>query len=272
VIPMRVISTAGDLVEVEPTADVECGWWRMVKPAGLDGVRLYVKRDDLAPVLVKPFKATHKDGSSIALQVGVPVLGGKVAFNRSVVTVAVPEASLGLSYAPSKIAEVVKPTKKKFLLDEATEVRLGPATFSMGPWVAGAARAKGDRMLVSLAARCMTAVVSAPKARVHAGVSINSALPAADLASTRVATKRGNERYYLPAGTKMTSEKGEHVVGTLDADRDIAKPKPGARGCADFVITRDDPFVDVPHTVDASQPQRTLKLCAPAGAVQVERT
>ena len=37
------------------------------------------------------------------------------------------------------------------------------------------------------------------------------------------------------------------------------------------MITRDDPFVDVPHTVDASQPQRTLKLCAPADAVKVER-
>ena len=91
VVPMHVVSTQGDFVEVEPTADVECAWWRVVKPDGLDNIRLYVKRTDLAPVLIKPFKATHKDGSSIALQVGVPVLGGKVAFNRGVVPVAIPD-------------------------------------------------------------------------------------------------------------------------------------------------------------------------------------
>ena len=72
VVPMHVVSTRGDFVEVEPTADVECAWWRLVKPDGLDNMRLYVKRADLAPVLSKPFKASHKDGSSIALQVDHP--------------------------------------------------------------------------------------------------------------------------------------------------------------------------------------------------------
>ena len=270
VVPMRIVSTKDDVVEVEPTADVECAWWRPIKPDGLDTMRLFVKRTDLAPVLTKPFKATYKDGSSVALQVGVPVLGGKVAFNRGVVPVAIPETSLGIAYAPHKIAPVVKPDKKKFLLDEATEVKLGGATFPLGPWVAGAAKRKGDRMLVSIAARCMTAVISAPKDRVHAGIAINQAL-AATAARTRTALASGAERYYLPAGTKMTGERGDHVVGTLDADRNVVKPKPGARACAEFVIGKDDPFVDVPHTVDASQPQRTLKLCAPAEAVKVER-
>jgi hypothetical protein len=243
----------------------------VVKPDGLDNIRLYVKRTDLAPVLIKPFKATYKDGSSIALQVGVPVLGGKVAFNRGVVPVAIPDTSLGLSYAPHKIAAVAKPANKKFLLDEATEVKLGSATFSLGPWVAAAAHPRGDRMLVSIAARCMTAVISAPKDRVHAGVSINQAI-AGSPTPTRPALARGAERHYLPAGTKLTSENGNHVVGTLDADRDVAKPKSGdARACAELVITRDDPFVDVPHTLDASQPQRTLKLCAPIAAVKSER-
>jgi hypothetical protein len=269
VVPMHVVSTHGDLVEVEPTADVECAWWRVVRPDGLDSIRLYVKRSDLAPVLVKPFKATHKDGSSIALQVGVPVLGGKVAFNRSVVPVTIPGASLGVSYAPHKIAAVAKPTKQKFLLDEATPVKLGGATFAMGPWVAAAAKARGKHSMVSIAARCMTAVIAAPKDRVHAGVSINQAVAGAAEPTRRAAITGGTERYYLPAGTKLTSEKGSHVVGALDADRDVTKPKPGGRACSDFVITRDDPFVDVPHTVDAAQPQRTLKLCAPATAVKV---
>ncbi|HTL32260.1 MAG TPA: hypothetical protein VL326_04000 [Kofleriaceae bacterium] len=266
VFPMKVVGTSGDFLEVEPTADVECAWWRMIKPDGLDTVHLYVKRADLAPVLVKPHKATHKDGTSVALQIGVPVLAGKVAFNRGVVPVAIPEASLGVTYAPHKIAAVPKPGKTKFLLDEATEVTLGDASFPLGPWVAAAAKPKKQRMLVSIAARCMSAVVSAPKDRVHAGVAINSAVDD-KTAPTRPATSGVN---YLPAGTKMMSEKGEHVVGTLDADRVVVKPKPGARACADFVITRDDPFVDVPHTVDTPQPQRTLKLCAAGDAVKTK--
>jgi hypothetical protein len=123
-------------------------------------------------------------------------------------------------------------------------------------------------MHVSIAARCMTAIVSAPKDRVHAGVSINQAVES-KTAATRAATS--SSAHYLPAGTKMMTETGEHVVGTLDADRVVMKPKPGAaRVCADFVVTRDDPFVDVPHTVDTPQPQRTLKLCAPVDALKAK--
>jgi hypothetical protein len=196
------------------------------------------------------------------------VLAGKVAFNRGVVPVAIPEASLGVAYPPHKIAAVAKPGKTKFLLDEATDVTLGNATFPFGPWVTAAAKPKKQLMLVSIAARCMTAVVSAPKDRVHAGVSITQAV-AGKSAPARPATSSSSE-LYLPAGTKMTSETGEHVVGTLDVDRAVLKPKSGARACSDFVITRDDPFVDVPHTVDAPQPQRTLKLCAPADVVKTK--
>jgi hypothetical protein len=112
--------------------------------------------------------------------------------------------------------------------------------------------------------------VSAPKARVHENVAITQGVTRVAVPTRRVTANSG-DRHYLPAGTKMTSEKADHVVGSLDADRDVAKPKAGERACADFVITRGDPFVDVPHTMDSSQPQRTLKLCAPSDAVKVER-
>jgi hypothetical protein len=269
VVPMHVVSVHDDVVEVEPTADTECAWWRMVKPEGLDNVRLFVKRADLAPVLTKAFKASYKDGSSVSLQAGVAVLDGTVGFNRGVVPVKIPAASVGVSYKPHKVAAVPK-LSKKFLLDEATDVMLDGATFPLGPWVAGAAQPKGKRMMVTIAARCMTAVISAPKEHVHAGVAINQALAAAP-PPRRVATSTGSERHYLPAGTKLTSETGDHVVATLTSDRDVLKPKPAGRACAEFVITRDDPFVDVPHTADASQPQRTLELCAPGELVKTER-
>jgi len=271
VVPMHVVGTKGDFIEIEPTTDVECAWWRVVKPEGLDSIKLYVQRSDLAPVLTKPFKAKHKDGSNIALQPGVPVLGNKVAFNRGVVPVTIPAASIGVAYAPHKITAVPKPNKTKFLLDEQTPVTLGKASFPLGPWVAATATKRGKRMMVSLAARCMNAVISAPNERVHEGVSINQAVAAASEPTRRSIASNGTERYYLPAGTKMMSEKGDHVVGALEADRDVLKPKPGARACTELVITRDDPFVDVPHTVDTSQPQRTMKLFAPVEAMKVEK-
>jgi len=274
VVPMKVVSTvsntSGDFIEVESTADTECAWWRLAKPEGLDTVRLFVKREDLAPVLTKDFKAKHKDGTSISLQAGVAVLGDKVGFNRGVVPVTIPAASIGIAYTPHKIAPVPKPVKK-FLLDEATDVKVLGVDFKLGPWVAAAATVKGKRSMVSIAARCMSAVISAPKERVHKGVAINQELAAGAAAASRAVVGNTSERYILPAGTKLTSEKGSHVVATLETDREINKPKAGARACSEFVITKDDPYVDSHHTVDASQPVRTLKLCAEASAMKTER-
>ena len=70
---------------------------------GLSAVRLYVKRTDLAPVIVKTFTAKYKDGSKITVEPGVPVLAGKVAFHEAIVPVVVPESSLGVAYAPRTI-------------------------------------------------------------------------------------------------------------------------------------------------------------------------
>jgi hypothetical protein len=55
VVPMRIVSTKDDVGEVEPTLAVECAWWRPIKPDGLDSIRVFVTRTDLAPVLSKPF-------------------------------------------------------------------------------------------------------------------------------------------------------------------------------------------------------------------------
>ncbi len=269
VLPMQVVGTRGELVEVEPTADVQCAWWRIVRPEGISGVRLYVKRSDLAPVLTKPFSAKFKDGSRIDMQPGVAVLGGKVAFHEGILPAAVPEASIGVAYAPKAIKAVPKRGKRTFLLDEKTDVILGDQTFVLGPWVASKAEKRGKRMLVHLAARCMTAVVSAPKDHVHADVAFGRSAtgPAAVNASVAASS---TERYYLPSGTPLTSEKGDHVVGTLSADRDIKKPS-GKRACTDFVLSRDEPIIDAPRTLDPSQPSRTLRLCAPVEAVKVEK-
>jgi hypothetical protein len=267
VVPMRILGTRGELVQVEPTPDVECAWWRAVSPAGLEGLRLWVKRTDLAPVLVKPFKAKFKDGSSIDLQPGVPVLNDKVAFHEGRMSASVPKASLGIAYKPYAI-KPPKPGKATFLLDEKTSVKLGDQEFTFGPWTAGAATTKGKRMLVTIAARCMTAVISAPKERVHKNISLGRGAMASEPPPAPKATS--GDRYYLAAGTKLTSETGDQVIATLTLDKDILKPTK-KRACGEFVVTRVEEIATAPHTRDTAQPSRTLRLCAPADQVKVEK-
>jgi hypothetical protein len=267
VVPMHVVGESGDFVEVEPTAGIECAWWHVVKPEGLASLRLFVKRGDLAPVIVVPFAASFKDGSRIALQPGVAVVDGKIAFDNGVVHAAVPDANLGLAYAPHAVADPPKPGKHTVLLDENTEVKLGDQSFVFGPWVAGSAERRGDRMLVPIAARCMTAVVSAPKDHVQLDVKLGMGVSIAEPGKAQGYSN--TDRYFLPVGTKVTSETGDHVVATLSAELDVAKPT-GARACGDFVVTHDEPIAEAPHANDASRPDRTLHLCAPAAAVKVE--
>lgn len=263
VVPMHVLGTHGDLVEVEPTADVECAWWRVARPAALASLHLFVKNTDLAPVIVKPFTAAFKDGSRIALQPGVAVAGGKVAFHENLVPVAIPDAYLGIAYAPHAVPAIGKPGKHTMLLDEKTDVTLGDATFAFGPWVSAAAEKRGNRVLFPAAARCMTAVVAAPKDRVHADVILSRKYGVGDAPA-----RRGKPTgHVLPAGTALTSETGDHVVATTSAEVDVPAPT-GARACADFVIVEDEPIADAPNMNEASRPDRTLRLCAPAAVVR----
>lgn len=267
VVAMRVVSTTGDFVEVEPTG-VECAWWRVVKPDSLASLHLFVHKNHLAPVLTKPFSATFKNGSSVALQPGVAVVANKVAFHSSIAPLTIPATSIGLSYQPRSIAAIVKPTKRTALLDENTDVMLGEHAFSLGPWVASTATKRGDRMLFPIATRCMTATVSAPSDRVHFNVSLGAGIEPG--AAAPLPLKLSGDRYYLKARTKLTSETGDRVVATLATDTDVTKPA-GAKACGEFVISREEVVVEAPHILDAARPVRTLRLCAPATAVVVER-
>jgi hypothetical protein len=128
-------------------------------------------------------------------------------------------------------------------------------------------------MLVHVAARCMTAIISAPKEHVHADIALHQLVAADPSLGSHAATSYTGDRYYLPKDTPLMSATGTHVVAKLAEDRDVKKPAPGptSRACADFVVAREEVVVEAPHTLDAAQPARTLHLCAPATAVKVEK-
>src|SRR5262249_4246355 len=72
--PMHVVATHGSFVEVEILDDPGCTWTRLATTDDIAKLHLFVKRADLAPVLVKPFDKTFADGTRIALRPGVPVV------------------------------------------------------------------------------------------------------------------------------------------------------------------------------------------------------
>lgn len=264
VLPMHVIGTQGDFVEVEPTKDVDCAWTKVVKPKLLGSLHLFVRTADLAPVVTKPYAKTFKNGSQIALQAGVSVQDGRVAIGEQQLLVDVPAANLGLAYTPHPVTAPQKPHAHTAMLDEASQVTLGDKTFDFGPFVAGSAETRGASVLFPIAARCITAVVTVAKDRVQRDVSIGQVY-GAELGLGEPRTK-GENGYHLGAGQAMTSENGDHVVGTLNGRLEVTKPT-GKLVCADFVVGLDMSITESP-ILEAGRPKRTLHLCAPATQVQ----
>ena len=70
VVAMKVVAGKGAFVEVELAGDEDCTWSRVVVPDDLARVRMFVRRTDIAPALVKPFTKTFADGTQITLAVG----------------------------------------------------------------------------------------------------------------------------------------------------------------------------------------------------------
>src|SRR5262245_28147018 len=74
VVPMHVLGTKGAFVEVEPFATRDCTWSQLMTHDDVAKLRLFVRRDDLAPVLVKPFTKSFADGCKVALRPGMAVV------------------------------------------------------------------------------------------------------------------------------------------------------------------------------------------------------
>lgn len=268
VLPMHVIGTQGDFVEVEPTKDADCAWTKVVKPKLLGALHLFVRTADLAPVVTRPYAKTFKNGSRIALQAGVSVQDGRVAIGEQQLLIDVPAANLGLAYTPHAVTAPPKPGAHTAMLDEASQVTLGDKTFDFGPFVAGSAEAHGATVLFPIAARCISAVVSVAKDRVQRDVSIGHVT--GDTVGPSEGRNASNvDRYYLPGGQAMTSEQGDHVVGTLTGELDVTKPT-GTTVCGDFVVGLDMTNIESP-ILEAGRPKRTLHLCAPATRVKAEQ-
>jgi hypothetical protein len=169
VMAMRVIASSGEFFEVSPIRDGGCTGMTLWEQPLLDDLRLFVRRTDIAPVLVQPWSATFRDGTSISLDVGQPVVsvGDKatIAFGSAQLTFEIPRTSIGSSYPERR-----RPTGSGRLMTkdyQKVTVQLGPRSFTLSGDVrtsGGPIRTAGhDRTLITLLDGCAKANVLASK-------------------------------------------------------------------------------------------------------------
>lgn len=168
VVAMKVVAGKGAYVEVELAGDEDCTWSRIVVPDDLARVRMFVRRADIAPALVKPFTKTFEDGTSITLGVGTPVVATDastyvVSLRGDEVEIEIPAASVGHAYVPPKSSSAINAMGQTITIAAATQATLGTHALSLtGPWKASPVEKRGTDAIVAIEDRCITTQVIVP--------------------------------------------------------------------------------------------------------------
>jgi hypothetical protein len=272
VMPMHVVAVTKDgFVEVEPADDVECTWSRLETSDDIGRLRLFVKRADLAPVLVTPFEKVFENGTRIALRPGVPLAptsGGKwvVGLRGGEVIVDLPPGTVGHAYTadkskrPAAIAD-----DREYSLAPNTAVKLGDRSFVLGDRRANAVERRGDTTLFVLKGRCVEVAVSVPSKAVRVidedEVTISSG------SSSGVGVLEMRDHDYIPAGTQLATPSG-HLVAAAAKPIYLTAAPHGKTACFERRIRVE---AIEGEALDPTDDDNKLKLCAPSGRVLHER-
>jgi hypothetical protein len=168
VVAMKVVSTKGAFVEVELTGAEDCTWSRVVVPDDIARLRMFVKKTDIAPVLVKPYAKTFPDGTSISLAAGTPVIATDantfvVSMQGDEIEVDVPAASVGHAYMNGKTAAGMT-MGQTIVVAPATLAKLGERIVSLTNWKGAPGDRKGTNAIVAIEDRCNVAKLAVPAA------------------------------------------------------------------------------------------------------------
>lgn len=258
-VPVRIVdSTSRTFVEIELTGRADCTWRRLEIDRRVDHLRLFVRREDLAPMLVKPFATQYSDGTRVKLAPGVPIVPTAagdyfVAVKQDKLRLPIPHASVGYLYKATKVGDP-EPAPGKFVrLDRTVSVKIGDDAFSMrSSWVAPAPEKRGtDETLVTWKARCLELVVSVPSQALRP-TETPRPIPQAPQPAP-VATSG----WRVPPGVPMSTPGGREVA-VASAAIGVPAPTAGATtACTDlrFSLVREDEYYQSQY--------RTVKLCAP---------
>ena len=166
VVPVRIVDASlKAFVEVELSDRSDCTFRRLNADNRIAGLRVFVLRSDLAPVLVKPFTQANNDGTRIKLSPGVPVIPTSsgdylITVKEDRLRLPIPHSSVGWVYKPGKIVDE-QPPGKLVRVDRMASVRFGEDSFQVrSQWVVPVPTAKSDPALVSLNTRCVELLAS----------------------------------------------------------------------------------------------------------------
>jgi hypothetical protein len=263
VIAVKVVAGKGAFVEVELTGQQDCTWSRVVVPTDLARVRMFVRRADLAPVLVKPFTKAFADGTSISLAVGTPLLATDagtyvVSMRGDEVEVDVPAASVGFAYATAK-SRTVNIAGSTLAIVPGTQAKVGERTITLSATQGAPVERRGDSTLIGLDAGCVTARVLLPSKALQDADETSGDLSSSDDGNDVVSLR---EEYFLPKLTLLSV--GKHQVAVAAKPIYLHSEPMGKNACIQRAI-RIDSELAIKPTEDK------LRLCAPATKVAREQ-
>ncbi|HEY5936848.1 MAG TPA: hypothetical protein VIU61_19500 [Kofleriaceae bacterium] len=239
-VPVRIVDASmRGFVEIAMLRRSDCTWRRLDADARLDAVRLFVKREDLAPVLAKPYSVQHTDGTKVKLAPGLPVVptaSGHYAIGvlGDRLRLAIPHASVGYLYKGATV-EVAAPGAKLVRVDRNTIARLGEQSFTVrGNWLAPPPVQKSDPARVSYATRCLELVAQVPVPAVRPGSDFTRAHAEAVVPVARPT------RHAIPRGAPLTTVTGR-AVAVAAQELPVSDPGTG-NACLDFTfqLVRED--------------------------------
>jgi hypothetical protein len=260
-IPVRIVSSTRTFVEVEPAAALGCASRRVEVDPRVEALRLFVKRDDLAPVLTKPYSVTHPDGTGVRLAAGVPVWPTPsglylVSVRGDKLRLPIPHAAVGYLFASARIAEPERLTGPLVQVDRMTSVRLGGDPLEVrARWLAPKPAKQAETQLLRWSARCIDLTVAVPRAALRPGS------PMTPYRSYEPAIPMSRHPQHLLRGTPLATPSGREVAVAADVI-DVELAEGAASACFDARLTAsrtDDPPQSPVH--------RMTKLCASAAHV-----
>jgi hypothetical protein len=270
VLPMRVVSTKGAYVEVEPAAELDCTWSRLATTDDVIHLHLFVKRADLAPVLARPFTKTFPDGTKLALKPGVPVVPAAdgwyaLAVGGNELAAEIPAASVGHSYKLDKPKPAGALAGHEHLLAPHTTVKLGDRALALENLPAIGVEAKGDTTLFTIEARCATITVAAPSKAVHDSDDEDSSIGSGSGSGGAMGVLELRGEDYLPPATPLSV--GTRQLAYAGKPIYLVAAPHGKTACFDRRVR-----IEAIGPADpADSLDDKLHLCAPASKVVHER-
>ena len=233
-IPVRIVDASmRGFVEIAFPLRSDCTWRRLEADPRLAALRVFVKREDLAPVLVKPYAGQFSDGTRVKLTPGLPVVptaSGQYAVGvlGDRLRLSIPHASVGYIYKPVPTVDPVVPAKL-VRVDRNTIARLGDHAFTVrGNWLAPVPVSKADPARTTYATRCLELVAQVPAGTLRPGSDFTRAQPVDPSPPPR------HGEFVIPRGAPLATPSGRAVAVAAEP---IEVTDPGVGGaCLDLTL------------------------------------